>query len=153
MSTFPRRGVSPPIRQPRELPRAFGSSCIQPVARLESDSAEIVDGRSVVNLLATHDGTAPSEVALYYPLTPSLAMILSPKSLNLRPAIARVAAPCVRELNDLIAWKSDRKVSSRPFRQPLAPLHSPGDRPTATPAGNTTRLPTARHNVLHLGVD
>ena len=73
----------------------------------------ITGDQPVVNLLATHDGTEPSEVALYYPLTPSLAMILSPKSLNLRPAIARVATPCFRELNDLIAWKSARFLVAR----------------------------------------
>ena len=73
----------------------------------------ITGDQPVVNLLATHDGTEPSELALYYPLTPSLAMILSPKSLDLRPAIASVTAPCVRELNDLIAWKSARFLVAR----------------------------------------
>ena len=53
----------------------------------------ITGDQPVVNLLATHDGTEPSELALYYPLTPSLAMILSPKSLDLRPAIAQRRPP------------------------------------------------------------
>ena len=82
---------------------------------LRSPTAQglITGDQPVVNLLATHDGTEPSELALYYPLNPSLAMILSPKSLDLRPAIAGVAVPCVLELNELIAWKSARFLVAR----------------------------------------
>ena len=68
----------------------------------------VTGDQPVVNLLATHDGTEPAELALYYPLTPSLAMILSPKSLHLRSPVAVATASDVRELNDLVAWKSAR---------------------------------------------
>ena len=68
----------------------------------------ITGDQPVVNLLATHDGSEPSELALYYPLTPSLAMILSPKSLDLRVSVGTVTGSSVRELNDLIVWKSNR---------------------------------------------
>ena len=103
----------------------------------------ITGDQPVVNLLATHDGTAPSEVALYYPLTPSLAMILSPKSLDLRPAIARAAAPCVRELNDLIAWKSARFLVGRSHTL-LRPYIPPATVPPPSPLEILRGRPPAR---------
>lgn len=103
----------------------------------------ITGDQPVVNLLATHDGDAPAEVAFYYPLTPSLAMILSPKSLDLRPAIARVAAPCVRELNDLIAWKSVRFLVARSASF-LCPYISPAAVPPSSPLELLRGRPRAR---------
>ena len=76
----------------------------------------VTGDQPVVNLLATRDGTEPTELALYYPLTPSLAMILSPKSLHLRSPVAAATASDVRELNDLIAWKSARFLVARSDR-------------------------------------
>ena len=68
----------------------------------------VTGDQPVVNLLATRDGTEPSELALYYPLTPSLATILSPRSLHLREAVTTANMRSAQELNDLIAWKSAR---------------------------------------------
>ena len=92
----------------------------------------ITGDQPIVNLLAKHDGTEPAELAFYYPLTPSLAMILSPKSLGLRSSIAAVTPTAVRELNDLVAWKSRRFLVARsdtllqPYvRRTAAPPPSP----------------------------
>ena len=44
----------------------------------------ITGGQPVVNVLGNKDGRPPEELAFYYPLSPNLAMILAPKSLELR---------------------------------------------------------------------
>ena len=106
----------------------------------------VTGDQPVVNLLTTHDGTEPAELALYYPLTPSLAMILSPKSLDLRSSVAAATAPAVRELNNVIAWKSGRFLVARsdrllrPYiRRDAVPPPSPLTILRSRPAPTTSR--------------
>ena len=109
----------------------------------------ITGDQPVVNLLATHDGTEPAELALYYPLSPSLAMILSPKSLDLRSPVASASPSVGRELNNFVAWKSSRFLVARsnPLLRPyLCPAAVPPPSPLATlrgqPAPTTSRRPS-----------
>ena len=52
--------------------------------------------------MGTRDGTAPEEVAFYYPLRPDLAMILLPTMYQLRPTDTNL----LLGLNDTVAWES-----------------------------------------------
>ena len=69
----------------------------------EADFEFITGDQPIVNLMDTRDGTAPKEVAFYYPLTPNLAMILLPKMYQLHSTDTTELLP---GLNDAIAWES-----------------------------------------------
>ena len=72
-----------------------------------ADERLITGDHPMVNVLGTDDGSQPLELALYYPLSPALGVILAPKALATPPVVgdpnARIAA-----LNDLIAARSER---------------------------------------------
>ena len=67
----------------------------------------ITGDQPLVNLLSTDDGTAPPEIALYYPLSPILGMILAPKDLAVAQRFAGEEASRIVYLNGLIARKSE----------------------------------------------
>ena len=73
---------------------------------LESnDDAGFVTGdQPVVNLLGTGDSRETSELAFYYPLSPSLSCVLAPKASGLRSS--DISTGTVEDLNDLMAWES-----------------------------------------------
>ncbi len=68
----------------------------------EADFEFITGDQPIVNLMGTRDGTAPEEVAFYYPLTPNLAIILLPTMYQLRPTDTN----SLLGLNDAVAWES-----------------------------------------------
>ena len=67
----------------------------------------ITGDQPLVNLLSTVDDTAPPEIALYYPLSPILGMILAPKDLAVARRLAGEGASRTVYLNGLIARKSE----------------------------------------------
>ena len=73
-----------------------------------ADDRLITGDQPMVNILAKNDGAPPRELALYYPLSPALGMILAPKTLAMLPVVGEISAPRTAELNDLIARKSER---------------------------------------------
>ncbi len=64
----------------------------------------ITGDQPVVNLMGTGDSNETTELALYYPLTPNLSCLVSPREYKL--SSADISSAIVRELNDLIAWES-----------------------------------------------
>ena len=62
----------------------------------------ITADQPIVNLLGGEGEEPPTDLALYYPLTPNLGMILAPQGYSL----AAVDSTTVRELNDLMAYES-----------------------------------------------
>lgn len=72
----------------------------------------ITGDQPVVNILGTDDDSAPLEIALYYPLSPTLGMFLAPKTLGMRSTVANLNASGIVELNDRIAWKSERFLAA-----------------------------------------
>ena len=64
----------------------------------------ITGDQPVVNLMGTGDSNETTELALYYPLTPDLSCLVSPREYKL--SSADISSAIVRELNDLIAWES-----------------------------------------------
>ena len=66
-----------------------------------NDFGFITGDQPVVNLMGTGDGRETKDLALYYPLSPHLSCIVAPKEYELRTNL-----PTVKELNDLIAWRS-----------------------------------------------
>ena len=68
------------------------------------DVGFITGDQPVVNLLGTGDGSETTELALYYPLSPSLSCLVVPKELKLRSV--DIPGEILKELNDLIAWES-----------------------------------------------
>ena len=77
------------------------------VAFLESrpDSEFITGDQPIINLFRSKDeNTPPTELALYYPLEPGLAMVLSPKEYELKST--RLSSELVDELNGLIVLQS-----------------------------------------------
>ena len=80
---------------------------------LESrDGREFITGdQPIVNLLGTEDGSPPTDLVLYYPLSPVLSCLLSPKEYGLRGG----DIPCaiVQELNELIARASKQFLVAR----------------------------------------
>ena len=69
--------------------------------------SEFITGdQPVVNILTNRDGRPPEELAFYYPLSPNLAIILAPKSLDLRAVLTKFDIAATNELNDFIAWES-----------------------------------------------
>ena len=73
----------------------------------------ITGGQPVVNVLGNKDGRPPEELAFYYPLSPNLAMILAPKSLELRAVFTKFDIAATNEINDLIAWESGQFLIAR----------------------------------------
>ena len=73
----------------------------------------ITGGQPVVNVLGNKDGRPPEELAFYYPLSPNLAMILAPKSLELRAVFTKFDIEATNEINDLIAWESGQFLIAR----------------------------------------
>ena len=73
----------------------------------------ITGGQPVVNILGNKDGGPPEELAFYYPLSPNLAMILAPKSLELRAVLTKFDIAEADEINDLIAWESGQLLIAR----------------------------------------
>ena len=58
-----------------------------------------------MNLLGTEDNRETTELTLYYPLSPSLSCLISPKEYGI--CSADIPSEVVEELNDLIAWESN----------------------------------------------
>ncbi len=52
-------------------------------------------------------------LAFYYPLSPNLAMILAPKSLELHAVLTKFDIAATNEINNLIAWKSGQFLIAR----------------------------------------
>ena len=76
--------------------------------------SEFITGdQPVVNILGNRDGTIPEHLAFYYPLSPNLAMILAPKSLELSGVLTKFDFTATNELNDLIAWEARHFLISR----------------------------------------
>ena len=73
---------------------------------LESGNGrEFITGdQPIVNLLGTGDGSAPEDLAFYYPLSPVLSCLVSSKKYGLLGG----EIPCgiVEGLNELISWES-----------------------------------------------
>ena len=72
------------------------------------DHRLVTGDQPVVNILGTKDGTAPEEIALYYPLSPALGMILAPRTLDLGSMAADPTATGIVGLNELIVAASPR---------------------------------------------
>ena len=83
----------------------------------------ITGDQPVVNILDTHDGTPPQDIALYYPLSPTLGMFLAPKALAMAATVADRSASEIDQLNDLIACKSERFLVAN-SDNPLLPYMS-----------------------------
>ena len=88
----------------------------------------ITGDQPVVNLMGNGYGRETTELALYYPLSPDLSCLVAPKEYQLESA--EVPGEIVRDLNDLIAWKSKRFLvaNSNTDLQPILsepPLHKP----------------------------
>ena len=76
--------------------------------------SEFITGdQPVVNILGNKDGRPPEELAFYYPLSPNLAMILAPKSLELHAVLTKFDIAATNEINNLIAWKSGQFLIAR----------------------------------------
>ena len=73
---------------------------------LESrNGREFITGdQPIVNLLDTGEGSEPTDVVLYYPLSPVLSCLVSPKEYGLHGG--EMLCVIVQELNYLIAWES-----------------------------------------------
>ena len=65
------------------------------------ESGFITGDQPVVNLMGTGDGTETTELALYYPLSPALSCLVSPRSFNVRSR--KILDTTVEALNDLVA--------------------------------------------------
>ena len=70
----------------------------------EGESGFITGDQPVANLMGTGDGSETAELALYYPLSPVLSCLLSPRSFNVRSR--KIPDTTVEALNDLVAWES-----------------------------------------------
>ena len=66
----------------------------------------ITGDQPVVNFMGTGDDSPQKELALYYPLSPDLSILLSPREYKLRSM--NVTSEIVNELNEFIAWKSSQ---------------------------------------------
>ena len=64
----------------------------------------ITGDQPVVNLLGTGDSSETTELAFYYPLSPSLSCVIAPKDLKLRSTDIPIGT--VEDLNDLMAWEA-----------------------------------------------
>ena len=64
----------------------------------------ITGDQPVVNLMGTGDGRETKELALYYPLSPTLSCLVSPLAFDLRSR--RIPDTAVEVLNKLVAWES-----------------------------------------------
>ncbi len=73
-------------------------------AENRNDPGFITGDQPVVDLMGTGDGSETKELAFYYPLSPYLSCVLSPKTYRLRSG--SITSEIVQELNDLIAWES-----------------------------------------------
>ena len=75
---------------------------------------EFITGyQPVVNILGNKEGRPPEELAFYYPLSPNLAMILAPTSLESRAILTKFDISATNEINDLIAWESGQFLIAR----------------------------------------
>lgn len=73
--------------------------------RSKSEARLITSDQPIVNLLGSGDSSPTEELAFYYPLSPNLACIISPKHYGL---VSRdIPEETVEELNRLVAWKSN----------------------------------------------
>lgn len=73
----------------------------------------ITGDQPVVNILGNKDGGPVEHFALYYPLSPNLAMNLAPKSLQFSSALNKLDLAKTNELNHLIAWDSSEFLISK----------------------------------------
>lgn len=64
----------------------------------------ITGDQPVVNLLGTGDSSETTELAFYYPLSPSLSCVIAPKDLKLRSTDIPIGT--AEDLNDLMAWEA-----------------------------------------------
>ena len=76
--------------------------------------SEFITGdQPLINILGTKNGTPPTKLAFYYPLYPSLAMILAPKSLELRAVLTELDIGSTNERNDLMASESEQFIVAK----------------------------------------
>lgn len=69
------------------------------------DKVDFITGdQPVVNLMSASDGSEPTGLAMYYPLSPRLACLVAPKEYNLRSG--GIPSEIVKELNEQIASES-----------------------------------------------
>ena len=96
------------------------------------DLGFITGDQPVVNLMGTGDDSEPTELALYYPLSPDLSCLVSPKEYRL--CSANISNTTVEELNHFMARKSKHSLVANSNRalQHIVSKSSP------------TRLPTYR---------
>ncbi len=79
-----------------------------------TDIGFVTGDQPVVNLLGTEDGSDPKEIIFYYPLSPYLSCLVTPK--EYRICTAEVSVKITDELNDLIAWHSQRFLVAKSDR-------------------------------------
>ena len=70
----------------------------------------ITGDQPIVNLLATGDDTPPKELALYYPISPKLAVLLAPK--RCQTSFRIVTLEVMENLNSHIGWNSSEFLVS-----------------------------------------
>ena len=90
----------------------------------------ITGDQPVANLMGTGDGTETTELALYYPVSPALSCLVSPRSYNLRSR--RVPDTAVAALNNFVAWESKGFLVSSSERELEAMVNRP---PQTRPSG------------------
>ncbi len=64
----------------------------------------VTGDQPIINLLGTENGSDPKEIIFYYPLSPALSCILSPKEYNL--CASEFTSKITDDLNDLVVWQS-----------------------------------------------
>ena len=96
----------------------------------EGESGFITGDQPVANLMGTGDGSETAELALYYPLSPALSCLVSPRVYNLRSR--RVPEATVEALNNFVAWESRDFLVSSSERELEAIVNRP---PQARPLG------------------
>ena len=93
---------------------------------VKDDIGFVTGDQPMVNLLGTDDGSDPEEIIFYYPLSPSLSCLVSPKEYRL--VTADIPSEIADELNGLIAWHSSHFLvanSDRTLRHVVNRLSAP----------------------------
>ena len=90
----------------------------------------ITGDQPVVNIMGTANDIAPEELALYYPRTPSVSLLLSPREYEL--CSTSVPKEIVEELNEWIVWSSSEFLvaNSKSLLQKIAMQPAPQGPPT-----------------------
>lgn len=95
-----------------------------------TDLGFITGDQPVVNIMGTTSDIAPEEMALYYPLTASLSLLLLPKEYKL--GSTSIAEDIAEELNEWIVWNSSEFLvaSSKSVLQEIASRPAPQGPPS-----------------------